>query len=193
MIDYNKIACVYDGKYHSDMSMRENASVKELLRKYILQGDRVLDVGCGTAFTLDCIDIHETDYLGIDCSKKMLKVAAQKYPNHDFIRSDIKDVSLHKRFDAAVCLFCIPYIKPSGAEKIMESLKVGGKCVCVYYEKPFYNTDSVYHDRVDEFYSEIKPAVKEVIEVFAACGTMLENRLLTPDETYRVSVFRRDS
>ena len=192
MIDYNTIASAYDGKYQSDMSRRENESVKELLRRYISNGDKVLDVGCGTAFTLDCIKIQSDDYLGIDCSKKMLKVARRKYPEYDFIRADMKDVAFHKKFDVAVCLFCIPYIKTAGVEKIMESLRVGGKCVCVYYEKPFFNSDSVYHDRLDEFFSEIMPAVTEVMEVFKNSGKMLENRLLTPDETYRVSVFRRD-
>ncbi len=191
MIDYDTIASDYDGKYQSDMSRRENESVKELLRKYISSGDKVLDVGCGTAFTLDCINIHSDDYLGIDWSKKMLKVARRKYPEYDFIRADMKDVSFHNKFDVAVCLFCIPYIRTAGVEKIMESLKVGGKCVCVYYEKPFYNADSVYHDRVAEFYSEIRPAVTEVMEVFKALGEVVEDRLLTADETYRATIFRR--
>ncbi len=81
----------------------------ELLLKYIKKGDKVLDVGCGSGRFYQFLKkkqlIDSIDYLGIDNSQKLLKIAqknnqAAKFQYLDMLNLD----NLAGQFDKIFCL-----------------------------------------------------------------------------------------
>ena len=192
MIDYDLIANSYDSKYKSVMSLRENKAIKVLLKKYRVPQRTVLDVGCGTGFALDLIDIPY--YQGIDVSPNMIDVAKKKHRFANFNKADIKDMSaeLLGKHGAALCLFSIPYIGVEAVDKIYETLVKDGICICVYYNKPYLNPDSVYYGRKQIYDNDIKPNVEKVVGAFLERFSWIEKHDLTTDETYTVCVLRKD-
>lgn len=191
MINYDTYANSYDERYTSEMCKRENEAVAELLRRYNVSELSVLDVGCGTGFALDLCNIRK--YKGIDISPKMIEQATKKYPRKTFIARNITTIHLGlEGYECVLCLFSIPYISCEAVEKIYNHLNKGGICICVYYNKPYLNPNSVYHGFKDGFNTEIKPKVKEVIDAFKSRFKTIEEHDLTKDKTYSVSVFRKD-
>jgi SAM-dependent methyltransferase len=49
----------------------------------------ILDVGCGTGFLLDILDIPVERYIGVDISAGMIEQARAKHPRHRFIKGDM--------------------------------------------------------------------------------------------------------
>lgn len=192
MIDYNTYASTYDNRYKSDMCERENAAVKELLERYGVKDKVVLDVGCGTGFSLDICDIKR--YKGIDISKEMIAQARKKHPDKKFTLGKVTSSKWKPEIiDCVLCLFSIPYIQTEAVNAIYRVLKKGGICVCVYYNKPYLNPDSVYGNDKETFDKDVDPIVKVVIGRFRSKFEEIENHSLTPDETYTVGVFRKEA
>lgn len=191
MINYDTLADSYDSHYQSDMCKKENIAVHNLLIKYKVTELKTLDVGCGTGFALDLCNIR--DYKGIDISKEMIKQAIKKYPKKNFVATDIQSANLGlTTYDCTLCLFSIPYIGLSAVDKIFSHLNTGGICICVYYDKPYLNSDSVYFERKEEFVKDVLPKVKRVVTAFESKFTTIEEHYLTLDGTYTVAVFRKD-
>ncbi|MFJ1753299.1 class I SAM-dependent methyltransferase [Kitasatospora sp. NPDC088134] len=68
-------------------------------------GPRVLDVGCGTG--RDAAWLHTAAgrrVTGIDSSAAMVAHAAARHPGPEYLRADMRDFDLGRRFDAAICL-----------------------------------------------------------------------------------------
>ena len=57
---------------------------------------RVLDLGCGNGRILQELKTKQIDYLGIDQSKKLLKMAEKHYPSYTFKYGDITKTSTFK-------------------------------------------------------------------------------------------------
>lgn len=191
MIDYNAYASTYDNRYKSDMCERENAAVKELLERYGVKDKIVLDVGCGTGFSLDICDIKR--YKGIDISKEMIAQARKKHPDKKFTLRKVTSSKWKSGIcDCVLCLFSIPYIQTEAVNAIYRILKKDGICICVYYNKPYLNPNSVYGNDKGTYEEDVEPNVQAVIERFRGKFWTIEDHRLTPDETYTVSVFRKD-
>ena len=69
MTYYNSIASGYDELYKE-----EQLEKIKLIEEYVKEGDKLLDVGCGTGIVGEYFE-DRCDVLGIDNSKAMLKLA----------------------------------------------------------------------------------------------------------------------
>jgi SAM-dependent methyltransferase len=49
----------------------------------------ILDIGCGTGYLLDILDIDTERYIGIDISGGMIEEARTKHPRHQFVKGDM--------------------------------------------------------------------------------------------------------
>lgn len=58
------------------------------LKNYIKDGDGVLDIGCGNGRLLEVLNGKNVDYIGIDKSEKILKIAREKHPKRKFLIAD---------------------------------------------------------------------------------------------------------
>jgi len=54
----------------------------EELKKYIKDGERVLDLGCGNSRFYELFQGRNVEYLGADSSEKLIKIAKEKYGDH---------------------------------------------------------------------------------------------------------------
>lgn len=77
-----------------------------------LSGKRVLDLGCGYGENCDeFLRRGAAKVTGVDLSEKMLSAAREKYPDVEFIRGDMSDLSfISGRYDAVFSSLAIHYI-----------------------------------------------------------------------------------
>lgn len=104
---YNRSAAVYDAIYRAAGKdyPGETQKIQALVRRYKRSdGDRLLDVGCGTgrhiAYLQEVFQVQ-----GLDNSSQMLTEARAKYPGTRFHVADMADFELGETFDVITCLF----------------------------------------------------------------------------------------
>ncbi len=68
----------------------------------LVKGKSVLDIGCGFAQLSQFLP-EETDYVGIDQSEDMLKIACEKFPKAKLLNENLYDLKLGK-FDTVVAI-----------------------------------------------------------------------------------------
>jgi tRNA (uracil-5-)-methyltransferase TRM9 len=54
----------------------------EELKSYIKDGEKILDLGCGTGRLYEIFKDKNIDYAGIDFSENLIQIAKEKYGNH---------------------------------------------------------------------------------------------------------------
>ena len=81
--DYNRIA----GQFSS--SRYFVWPELKLFEKYVADGEKILDAGCGNGRLLDFFKGREIDYIGIDNSEKLVEIARNKYPQVKFQVADV--------------------------------------------------------------------------------------------------------
>jgi alkylated DNA repair protein alkB family protein 8 len=81
----------------------------------VKDGDKILDLGCGNGRLIEALKNKKIDYLGIDNSEELIKLAQINYPNNKFLVSDIlnlenvKEISSDK-FDHIFCLATLQHL-----------------------------------------------------------------------------------
>lgn len=193
MINYNKIEN-YDEKYLSVECFEENLAVKEILDRYVLPDNSILDIGCGTGFALDLIGdrINRESYFGIDIAHNQIIQACRKHPDAHFIVSDVNDVKLTKTYDIVLSIFSLPYTGETTADFVYNALSDNGIFIAVYYDKPYRNPASVYSNRMIEYFLDVKPKLNRVLKGFLdERFELLYKAPLTHTRTYEVVVYRK--
>lgn len=111
--DYNAIAEKFSGtrSYVSDDIIS--------LKKYIVRGDSVLDLGCGNGRLTEVTDGAKARYTGADISEKLIAIAKKKYPDHKFIvlSGDSTLPFNDGQFTKVLCLAVLHHI-PSKDERL---------------------------------------------------------------------------
>lgn len=83
------------------------------LKKYIKSGDKVLDIGCGNGRLSKIFD-SSVEYLGIDNSEQLIKIAQQinqDRPNINFEVGDVLGLNLpDKSFDLVFCIAVLHHL-----------------------------------------------------------------------------------
>jgi len=81
--------------------------------KLIKKGDKVLDIGCGNARIYGALKEKDIDYLGIDFSNELIKIAKNKYPQTKFRVADItknKTWNSLKNYDICFCIAVLHHL-----------------------------------------------------------------------------------
>ncbi len=79
--------------FANDQEMSEFAeSNKSVIKARFqrLNGERVLDLGCGYGWYTDFFARNGADAVGVDGSEKMIAIARERYPNSEFSLADIE-------------------------------------------------------------------------------------------------------
>ena len=71
--DYDKIA-----EEFSRTRERPWPEIKFLIDKYIIAGERILDLGCGNGRLLEFFKDKKVDYIGTDFSEKLIEIAKKR-------------------------------------------------------------------------------------------------------------------
>ncbi len=112
---------------------------RELLSRIkIKEGDRVIDLACGTGVVTDLIhELSHEDVLGIDISSEMLKIARKKYRGRSyahFVHADFMEMDMKEAYDYVVIYNAYPHFMDPKAlsKKLASSLKEGGRFAIVH-------------------------------------------------------------
>lgn len=160
--NYDRIAYDYDYSYLSEECIRENKDILDVLRRYVKEGDEVLDVGCGTGFGRELLISRDIRYVGVDTSRKMISRAVIKFPNDTFIMGEPDDFEGH--YDVILTLFSIPYMGLDGMKKFLAKGRKGATVIAVFYDTPYNNPSSVYKGHEDIYESERRPQVNQIVD-----------------------------
>lgn len=101
----------YDLLYRDKDYKKEVDFIEKIFKKYSLEPKTILELGCGTgghALILSKLGYHIT---AVDRSIEMLKIAKEKAGKEkvsiEFIKRDIADCKLGKRFDVVIAMFSV--------------------------------------------------------------------------------------
>ena len=143
-------ANLYDSK-HSFVSMY-GESLIELLAPQ--QGEKILDLGCGTGDLAKQLSDYGSEITGVDQSEKMIEQARSKYPTIKFIVQDATKLAFHHEFDAVFSNAALHWIKQPKQvlSCIYNSLKIGGRFVAEFGGKG--NVQSISDELIQQIEAE---------------------------------------
>ena len=120
-------ATLYDDKHNFVSKYGED--VVQLLTPQ--QGERILDLGCGTGYLTHLIAQAGARVVGIDNSPAMILRAQAAYPDLDFRVLSATDFHFDTSFDAVFSNATLHWVldKESAIEHIAHALKPGGRLV----------------------------------------------------------------
>jgi len=125
--------------------MGANSSREMLTKCYIkpLQGERVLDIGCGTARILD--NLGNVEYFGFDLSPEYIKKAKERYSEEgNFKCAPVTDTNILDlgHFDIVLAIGLIHHLNDDDVIALTKlafsALKTGGRFITV---DPCFSTD----------------------------------------------------
>jgi len=134
--------------------------------------DTVLDMGCGTGGHALPLAARGYKVIGVDRSEQMLAVAEQKTKASasgktlSFIKGDIRNLHLNKRFDSVICMFSVLSYQTSNDDVLStlktarRHLKKGGVFVSDFWYGP-----TALVDKPANRLKEIRSGAVQVIRV----------------------------
>ena len=92
---YNFIADDYDNIFVDNLSKAEDKALLKILNPLVIEAiatsnGLILDVGSGTGWLLDHINIPKTNYKGFDISTEMIACSSKKHNGYLFYPKDMK-------------------------------------------------------------------------------------------------------
>ena len=108
---YNKIANWFSK--NRDSELIEKNYLDDLINR-LPSGASVLDLGCGTGNPiLKYLISKNLNVIGVDASTEMLKIAQTNFPSTEFILQDMRQLDLHKKFDAIIAWHSFFHLPPA--------------------------------------------------------------------------------
>lgn len=154
----------------------------EFIKKYTKTNDKVLDIGCGNGRLLELFKNKNINYTGIDSSKKLIRLAKEKYPNHSFFRENALDLPFaDNSFNIVYSVAVLHHIPSKELQKkfvneISKVLKKDGKAVIIvwYLWQPRFKKEFVKN-----FYNKfVKKMDLDIGDLFLTFGNKKEKRYL---------------
>jgi trans-aconitate methyltransferase len=98
------------------------------------EGERILDIGCGTGQLTAEIASRGAHVVGLDSSTSMLGQARQNYPSQTFVLADATNFRFPEPFDAVFSNAVLHWVKNAEAavESIALALRPGGRLVAEF-------------------------------------------------------------
>ncbi|MEW6621509.1 MAG: class I SAM-dependent methyltransferase [bacterium] len=104
-------ANLYDALYQDKNYEKECDFIEAIFKKHNYQPKTILELGCGTGGHALILAKRGYNLTAIDKSQPMLEVAANKAKKAkldiEFIKGDITNISLNKKFDAVISMFAV--------------------------------------------------------------------------------------
>lgn len=123
-------ATFYDHHF-SYVSTYGNSLIELLAPK---QGEKILDLGCGTGDLANTISTFGANVVGVDLSENMINQAIEKYPHIQFEIQDATKLDYDHEFDAVFSNATLHWVRPpiQALHRIYHSLKIGGRFVAEF-------------------------------------------------------------
>ena len=106
--DYNLIA--------EDFSKTRYSVWPELtfFRKYVKEGEKILDLGCGNGRLFEFFENRNVEYIGVDNVEKLIEIARKKYPEAKFLVGDALNLPFSDNYFDKVFSIAVFHHIPSG-------------------------------------------------------------------------------
>jgi ubiquinone/menaquinone biosynthesis C-methylase UbiE len=83
----------------------------EPLKIYVKDGDRILDLGCGSGRLIEILKDKKVKYIGLDSSQKIIEIAKKNYPGYNFSVGEALNLPFPENsFDKVFCIRVLPHI-----------------------------------------------------------------------------------
>ena len=92
---------------------KENWNELKFLPEYIKNGQKILDLGCGNGRLYQLFQDKEIEYLGVDNSEELIKIARERFNKPKFILADALELGTHfpkNEFDIIVSIAFLHHI-----------------------------------------------------------------------------------
>lgn len=107
------------------------------LNQYVKAGDQVLDLGCGNGRMAEIFTDSKVDYLGIDNSEELIKIAQARFKDKPWIKFEVNDalnVDYQNRFNLVLMIAVLHHVPTKALrlkilKNIFNSLSSGGRLV----------------------------------------------------------------
>jgi ubiquinone/menaquinone biosynthesis C-methylase UbiE len=91
--DYNLIA-----EHFSRAREKFWPEMKFLIENYTIPGEKILDLGCGNGRLFKVLKEKEIDYIGVDFSERLIKIAKRNFPEAKFQVTNVLDLPFPSNF-----------------------------------------------------------------------------------------------
>lgn len=109
--------------------------IREFANK-VEDNNSVLDLGCGNGRLLEALQDKKINYLGLDSSSELVKIAQNNYPEYKFVVGDLLNLETisEREFDFIFCLATWQHIPSQGLrlealKQMAAKLKIGGTLI----------------------------------------------------------------
>ena len=172
---FNKLADVWD----NTATEKDRVKLEKMAERIeIEQGDKILDVGCGTGIFLPFLARKTRFYehiYAIDIAEEMLFKSVKKYARKDavFIQADIIYSPFGKcSFDAVVCYSSFPHFNNKEASLLEMRRILKDKGVLYICHTADRLTINERHSGIPEVRKDVLPSGPELSEMFERAGFM---------------------
>ncbi len=108
---------------------------KSLFDRYLLPGEKILDLGCGNGRYFEYLKGKDVDYFGVDISERLINIAKSRYPKAIFQTADALNLPFPDDFfDKAVGIAVFHHIPSEDfrirfLQEVKRVLKPGGTLI----------------------------------------------------------------
>lgn len=194
VLQYGELAKYYDLIYDKKDYAKESRILLNLINRYKRSDGRsLLDVGCGTGKHIERLK-GKFDCVGIDINEEMLEQARVKVKGVEFIRADMSDFDLGRKFDVVLCLFgAIGYVKTySRLARTLQSfanhLKDGGVLIIEPWLTKAISRSGLVHLRTYDS-PDLKIARVNITDVRGNIS-ILDFRIIVAEKDGKVAYYR---
>lgn len=144
-------------KYHTQ-TLDKKSVLKQL---HQLKPKSILDVGCGNGNWAKIIkeEFPNIDYLGVDISEKMVKIARRNCPDMKFQIGDIRNLKLNKKFDLIFSFTSILHIPSEDMERTIRSLSEISKKILMIEPVKEAERGNGYRQIPEEMIKEVEKGI----------------------------------
>lgn len=150
---------------------------------------QVLDIGCGPGNISKYLlqKLPDVTITSIDMAPNMIALAQKNIPKGRFLVMNALDIDqLQQRFDAIICGFCIPYLKPEDIEllftKCKSLLNSKGVLYLSYVEGPTEDSGYQTGSTGDSIYFHYYPS-EQIASALVASGLSVYKTYQIPYQT----------
>lgn len=105
--------------------------------QYVEPSDKVLDLGCGNGRMAEIFADSQIEYLGVDNSEELIKIAKQRFADKSWIRFGVADaltIDYQDQFDLVLMMAVLHHVPTKelrlrALKNVYNSLKPGGRLV----------------------------------------------------------------
>ncbi len=117
---YNKSAQALARKFN-DLGVRIS-DIEEVFNLLNKENSKVIEIGCGNGRDAEEIIKHTNDYLGLDISEELIKLAQEKVPQGNFLVADVTSFEFPKNMDIIFAFASLIHLNREDLKKVLDKI-----------------------------------------------------------------------